>query len=142
LATGFELNKLISDSLEIYNKYRSPEAKAKLLSLDNRGFTIEFEGVFCQSCGVKNYFEDYIHELKKLDKKVDVEIQGYEKIGTQSYKVRYIIKKPSSNDNSKLFNDFLRERGLKFEEYLTSNACTKDIIRFQYEMWLFEKGIK
>ena len=142
MATCFELNKLVSDTLEIYNKYRSPEAKAKLISLDNQGFTIEFEGVFCQSCGVKDYFEDLIYELKSLDKKVDVAIQGYEKTGTLSCQVRYIIKKPPLADDSKLFNDFLRERGLKFEEYLTSNVCTKDVIRFQYEMWLFEKGIK
>ena len=141
MAASSEVSKLISRTIEIYNRYRSPEVKAKLLSLDNQGFTIEFEGIFCQSCGVVEYFEDFIFHLKSLNKRVDVEIQGYEQIGTQSLRVRYVIKSSPFADDSKLFVAFLGERGLTFGEYEVSNACAKDVIRLQYKTWLFEKGI-
>ncbi|KPV62341.1 MAG: hypothetical protein AOA66_1373 [Candidatus Bathyarchaeota archaeon BA2] len=42
---GPELSKLILRTVEVYNQYRSPEATAKLLKLEEEGFTIEFEGL-------------------------------------------------------------------------------------------------
>lgn len=50
---GPELSKLTLRTVEVYNRYRSPEATAKLLKLEKDGFAIEFEGSFCQSCGVQ-----------------------------------------------------------------------------------------
>ena len=64
MAADFELSELILSAVDVYNRYRSPEAKAKLLNLDNQSFTIEFEGIFCQSCGVQEYFEG--NTLKSL----------------------------------------------------------------------------
>lgn len=64
MGADFELSELILSAVDVYNRYRSPEAKAKLLNLDNQGFTIEFGGTFCQSCGVPEYFEG--NTLKSL----------------------------------------------------------------------------
>ena len=61
-----DFGRFVLGTTETYNRYRSPEAKAKLLKLNKDSFTIMFEGPFCQSCGVQDYFEDFIHELESL----------------------------------------------------------------------------
>jgi hypothetical protein len=48
------LRILVLKTIEVYNRYRSPEVKAKLVEMKNNGFVIDFEGTFCQSCGVKD----------------------------------------------------------------------------------------
>ncbi|NIR87813.1 hypothetical protein GWO13_09775 [Candidatus Bathyarchaeota archaeon] len=142
---GSELSQLIQRALEVYNRYRSPEATAKLLELEENGFTVEFEGSFCQSCGVQDYFEDLIYELKRLSSAVEVEIREIEQTSPQSFKVKYIVKGGFSGgklDEEALFQEFLQERGLSVEDYVTSNPCTRDIIRFHFRTWLPERRSK
>ena len=142
---GSELRKLILRTVEVYNRYRSPEATVKLLKLEEEGFTIEFEGSFCQSCGVQDYFEDFIYELERFSSSVKVEIGKIEQTNPQSYKVQYIVKSDFSGgklDEKTLFQEFLQERGLSINDYMTSNPCTRDIIRFHFRTWLFERKSK
>jgi hypothetical protein len=144
-ALSSELSKLILRTVEVYNRYRSPEAKAKLLKLEEDRFTIEFEGSFCQSCGVQDYFEDFVYELKGLSSAVQVGIGEIEQTSPQSFKVQYIVKDgfPSGKLREEtLFQEFLQERGLSVRDYMTSNPCTRDIIRFHFRTWLFEKNRK
>ena len=140
-----ELSKLVLRTIEVYNRYRSPEATAKLLKLEKNGFTIEFEGSFCQSCGVQDYFEDFIYELKGLSSDIEVEIGEIEQTSPQSFKVQYMFKSGFSRgkpDEEGLFQEFLRERGLSVRDFMASNPCTKDIIRFHFRTWLFERKTK
>ena len=140
-----ELNKLVLRTIEVYNRYRSREATAKLLKLGKNGFVIEFEGGFCQSCGVQDYFEDFIYELKALRSDIEVEIREIEQTSPQSFKVQYRVKggfSGSKLDEEKLFEEFLRERGLSVRDYMASNPCTKDVIRFHFRTWLFEREKK
>jgi len=136
-----ELSKLILRTVEVYNRYRSPEATAKLLKLEEDSVTIEFEGSFCQSCGVQDYFEDFVHELKGISS-IEAGIQEIEQTSPQSFKVQYRVKggflsgKP---DEERLFQEFLREKGLSVEDYMASNPCTKDMMRFHFRTWLFER---
>jgi len=137
-----ELRKLILRTVEVYNRYRSPEATAKLLKREEDGFTIEFEGSFCQSCGVQDYFEDFVYELKGLNNNVEAEIQEIERTSSQSFKVRYKVKGGFSSgklDEERLFQEFLREKGLSVEDYMVSNPCTKDVMSFHFRTWLFER---
>ena len=130
-----ELNKFVLRTIEVYNRYRSPEATAKLLKLEKDGFTIEFEGGFCQSCGVQDYFEDFIYELKGLGSDVEVEIREIEQTSSQSFNVQYVVKGGFSRgnpDEEKLSQEFLRERGSSVRDYMASNPCTKDVIRFHF----------
>jgi len=143
--TGTDLSKFVLRTIEVYNRYRSPEATAKLLKLEKGGFTIEFEGSFCQSCGVQDYFEDFIYELRRLSSGVEVEIGETEQTSPQSFKVQYIVKGnfPGSELNEEaLFPLFLQERGLSLGDYMASNPCTKDVIRFHFQTWLFERKSK
>lgn len=52
-------SEVLLDAIEEYNRYRSPEAKAKLISISGDTFKIEFTGSFCYTCGFYDYFEDY-----------------------------------------------------------------------------------
>ena len=139
-----DLSKLVLRTIEVYNRYRSPEATAKLLNMEKDRFSIEFEGSLCQSCGVQDYFEDFIHELEGLSSGVEVEIGEIEQAGS-SFRVQYIVKGDFSGgklDEEVLFEEFLRERGLSVRDYMASNPCTRDVIKFHFRTWLFERDTK
>lgn len=142
---GTDLNGLVLKAIEGYNRYRSPEATAKLVGVEKDGFVIEFEGAFCLSCGVRDYFEDFIYELEDLNRNFRAEIKETEQTGSQSFKVHYVVDGSLSgteSDEESLFREFLRERDLSFKDYLASNDCTKDVIKFHFRNWLFEKKPK
>jgi hypothetical protein len=141
-AVDAHLNDLVLKAIEVYNRYRSPEATAKLVGIKKHGFIIEFKGPFCNSCGVNDYFEDFIHELEDISGAFRVEVKATEPAGPQSFRVRYGVKDRFSVadvDEEALFREFLQEKGLSFREYLASNACTKDVIMFHFRTWLFER---
>ncbi len=139
------LSKLVLRTVEVYNRYRSPEATAKLLKLKKNGFIVQFEGSFCQSCGVQDFFEDFIYELEGLNSVVEVRIGRVEQTGPQSFQVEFVVRDDFSGgklDKEKLFRKFLRERGLSVADYTSANPCTKDVIRFHFRTWLFETKSK
>lgn len=55
-----------------------------------RGFTLEFSGPFCQSCGVQDYFEDVIYELERLNG-IRASLAEVLEIEEGTYQVRYLI---------------------------------------------------
>lgn len=135
------LKDLVLKTIEVYNRYRSPEATAKLVAVEKDGFIIDFEGPFCTSCGVRDYFEDFIYELETINRKIKLKLAETKPMEPQRFRVRYRIKDSFSvevNEES-LFREFLLERGKSFKEYLESNPCTKDVIMFHFRTWLFEK---
>ena len=139
--SGTNLKASVLRAIEVYNMYRSPEATAKLVALEKDGFVIDFEGSFCISCGVRDYFEDFIYELETINKQFRAELAETKLTGSQSFRVQYRIRDSFSVevDEDSIFRDFLIERGLSFKEYLVSNSCTKDVIRFHFRTWLFER---
>jgi hypothetical protein len=139
---GAHLGDLVLRAIEVYNRYRSPEATAKLVGVEKDGFIIQFEGPFCQSCGVNDYSEDFICELETVNRAFRVEVKEIEPAGPQSFRVRYGVKgnfSVAEVDEEALFRQFLRDKGLSFRDYLASNACTKDVIMFHFRTWLFER---
>jgi superoxide reductase len=56
---GYEVKKTINDAIKEYNKFRIPEIKAKLISINGISFNVEFTGSFCESCGFYDYFDDF-----------------------------------------------------------------------------------
>ena len=134
------LKDLVLRTIEVYNRYRSPETKATLVSIKNDSFILEFEGSFCKTCGVRDYFEDFIYELETINSTIRLEIGETEPSGPQSFRVQYRIKEESSKlKEDILFQEFLLDRGLSFEEYLAFNSCTKDVILFHFRTWIFER---
>jgi hypothetical protein len=136
------LDELVLRAITVYNKYRSPEATAKLVESEKDGFTIEFNGPFCQSCGVTEYFEDFIFDLEDISRSLRAEIKAIEPTGPQSFRVQYAVMHDFSGgsiEEEELFREFLHIRGLSFEDYLASNTCTKDVIKFHFRTWLLER---
>ncbi len=82
------LEKAVKQAIEDYNRYRSPEAKASLVEVGGSVLTVDFEGPFCMSCGVSDYFEDFIYELKRYAE-VKLTIKSFEQIEMEKFRVRF-----------------------------------------------------
>ena len=48
----------IDAAIQEYNKYRVNLVQAELRTLDEQGFTVFFDGSFCETCGYYDYYED------------------------------------------------------------------------------------
>lgn len=59
-------------AIEEFNKYRAPEATAKLISINERTLNIEFTGPFCRACGFNDYFDDLVVFAEELDLKIRI----------------------------------------------------------------------
>jgi superoxide reductase len=66
------MKKKKEETIQEYNKYRMPEAKAKLISFNKEYFKIEFKGSFCYSCGFYDYFDDLKILLKEKGLKTEI----------------------------------------------------------------------
>ncbi len=85
------LNEVLSE----YNKFRSPEVTVKLLYFKDGKLTLEFAGPFCNTCGFYDYFEDFIYEMKRLNK-LEMSIDDIKENGFQKFVVIYSISNRSS----------------------------------------------
>ena len=57
-----ELLKL-KESIDFFNKYHEPEAKAEYRKYRDGIAEIHFSGYMCRTCGVYDYFEDIIQDV-------------------------------------------------------------------------------
>ena len=87
-----DLEQLLRRTVALYNRYRSPEATAKLVLVTPEMVTVSFSGSFCYSCGVIDYLEDFIHELKLLTDKVELKIGKTRQISPRSFEADYRVK--------------------------------------------------
>jgi hypothetical protein len=85
------LKKAVLKAIEAYNHFRSPEATAKLVKIDEDRLIMDFEGSFCTGCGVYDYLEDFIYELQNFVD-VDMEILHFENCGSETIRVVYKVK--------------------------------------------------
>ena len=139
---GSSLDELVSKAITVYNKYRSPEATVKFVTAEKDVFIIEFEGPFCQSCGVTEYFEDFIYDIEDVSGSLRAKIKAIEPVGPQRFRVQYAVVDDFSGGDANeeaLFREFLQARGLSFDEYCASNTCTRDVIKFHFRTWLLER---
>lgn len=72
----------VEAAVEEFNRYRSPEAIAKIVELSEDQAKIKFSGPFCMSCGVEDYFDDLRIELEKnIGDKIEIaKIEGGPKV--------------------------------------------------------------
>ena len=66
------LRRKVNVAIRKFNKYRSPEAKAKLLRLDDKEIVVDFTGTFCQTCGFYDYFDDFRIFLEEIGIKTKI----------------------------------------------------------------------
>jgi hypothetical protein len=86
-----KLKETILRAVEIYNRYRSPEAAATLLKLQGNHITIEFKGPFCSSCGIYDYFEGFVYELKDFAN-LRIRIVEVKQDGPEDFRVKYRVE--------------------------------------------------
>jgi superoxide reductase len=65
--------KILRKAVREYNKYRSPEANARIVSTDKGSFKIEFTGPYCRTCGFYDYFEDLVYVLEDFGVKSKID---------------------------------------------------------------------
>lgn len=69
----------ILKAIEEYNRYRTREAEARLISVEGDRIKVEIAGSFCYTCGFYDYLEDLVYELE--DNGVHGEISEVEERG-------------------------------------------------------------
>jgi hypothetical protein len=92
MLSQLELDELIRKTIILYNRYRSPEAVAKLVQVSPETVTIAFSGSFCYSCGVIDYIEDFAHEFKILTDKAELKIGKTRQTTPRSFEADFKIK--------------------------------------------------
>ncbi len=60
------VRELVEKVVEIYNRYRSPEATAELVEVSESEAIVVFRGSFCRTCGVIDWIEDFCYVAKDL----------------------------------------------------------------------------
>jgi len=73
---GLGLKHILGNQINEYNRYRSPEANARLVSIGKRSFEFEFSGTFCYTCGLYDYFDDLKILLEKVGLKTKISKVG------------------------------------------------------------------
>lgn len=91
LVSQVELEDLVRRAVLLYNRYRSPEAVAKVVSVTPEVVTLSIMGSFCYSCGVLDYVEDFVHELKMLTDKVGLKVVRTKQTSPRSFEVYYLV---------------------------------------------------
>ncbi|MEZ0290709.1 MAG: hypothetical protein ABWJ42_06445 [Sulfolobales archaeon] len=80
--------RVIKRTVREYNKYRAPEARAKLVSVDRDRIEILFDGSFCETCGVNDWIDDFRYMLKRHN--IDSVIESIEEI--DEYRRRSVFR--------------------------------------------------
>ncbi len=66
------MRSILEKAIREYNKHRSPEVAASLISIEGKKFKVEFTGPFCTSCGFYDYFDDFRYVLLDLGVKARI----------------------------------------------------------------------
>ncbi len=75
LLTDEKLKKLkekIEKAISEYNRYRSPEFTAHLISLREGEIVVAYTWHGCSTCGLYDYFEDLIYNLEEVGIKAKI----------------------------------------------------------------------
>ncbi len=86
---------LVVKAVEQYNKYRSPEATAEIVSVRDDVVEIDFRGPFCYTCGVLDWIEDLIYEA--LDLGLKLKIINIKDVSNDVKRVMFKIESPESS---------------------------------------------
>jgi len=71
---SLDLARRIREAVEEYNRYRAPEAVARIVSFDGEKLVVRIEGSFCETCGINDWVEDLVYVLQ--DHGVDATLEG------------------------------------------------------------------
>lgn len=87
-----ELEETVRKTVLIFNRFRSPEATAKIVSVTPESVTVSFSGSFCYSCGVVDFLEDFVHEFKMLTGKAELKMDRTRQINPRTFEADYKVR--------------------------------------------------
>jgi len=90
-----EIRKILRDATKIYNKYRSPEANAKILRIEDEIFIVRFDGSFCETCGINDWIDDFRYQLMSMG--INTEIKEIIEVDESSRIAVFRIKSFENN---------------------------------------------
>ena len=83
---------MVRRTVTLFNRYRSPEAFAKIVRVTLENVTIAFSGSFCYSCGVMDFLEDFVHEFKVLTDKAELKTDRTRQVNPRTFEAVYKVK--------------------------------------------------
>ncbi|AHF80372.1 hypothetical protein [Thermococcus paralvinellae] len=85
--------------IQEFNKYHGSEAQAKIVKAEGDEVIIEFDGSFCKTCGLYDYFEDIKWEAMNFGLNIEpVEVlESEEEFERGRYLVKYKLKSEQSS---------------------------------------------
>jgi hypothetical protein len=72
---GRDIRSIVEKAINLYNRLRSPEAVAKLISIEDSIVKIMFRGSFSFTCGIRDWVEDMVYVFEDLG--VEAELLEY-----------------------------------------------------------------
>lgn len=81
--------EILKKTIGTYNKYRAPTAHAELFEYSEEEFRVSFEGPFCRSCCMDEYFIDLIYELKSSG--LETKLKKFYPISAERFVAEYEI---------------------------------------------------
>ncbi len=88
-----ELAVITQKTVSLFNRLRSPEAVAKVVIVLPDAITIAFSGSFCYECGgVVGYVEEFVHDFKVLNSKVELKPGKTRQTSPRSFEVTYLVR--------------------------------------------------
>ena len=85
-----KLREMVTKAIDVYNRYRAPEAVARLIEIRNDVAIIEFRGHFCYTCGVTDWIEDMKYVMEDLG--LEAEILDIVRTGLDSMKAFFSVR--------------------------------------------------
>jgi len=79
-------DKILS-AIKSHNEYKSDIAKADLIEINEKSFEVKFEGNFCLSCCMDEYFIDLVHDLK--DEGIEANFKAFYQVDSRSFVAEY-----------------------------------------------------
>ncbi|RLG86518.1 MAG: hypothetical protein DRO39_02945 [Thermoprotei archaeon] len=75
---------------ELYNRYRAPEAVARVLKIDGDRVVVQFTGSFHYTCGLYDWLEDMKYVLEDLG--VEAHMERAEEAGDGTWVAIYRVR--------------------------------------------------
>ncbi len=71
----YDISDVAHRAANLYNRYRSPEARAEVVEARGDTIIVRFKGSFCRTCGIRDWVEDYVYVLEDMG--FDAELVEY-----------------------------------------------------------------
>ncbi len=65
-------SRLIRRAVKLYNRYRAPEATARLVTRKGDTFYIAFDGTYCETCGLYDWIDDMRYVMNELGLEAEI----------------------------------------------------------------------